>query len=139
MVYNRLGAYRRPGQRPGPAERRRIAIEPRELANVLMELVAAKKASHITLLDLRGVSIIADYFLICSGESERQLKAIAEEVQEKLDAQGITPRRVEGTPESGWILLDYSAVIVHIFDVTRRSYYQLEEVWQQARTLAVMP
>jgi ribosome-associated protein len=104
-----------------------------------MELVAAKKASHITLLDLRGVSIIADYFLICSGESERQLKAIADEVEGKLGSQGVSPRRVEGTAESGWILLDFGAVILHVFDVTRRNYYQLEEVWKQARTLAVMP
>ncbi len=104
-----------------------------------MDLVAAKKASHITLLDLRGVSIIADYFLLCSGESERQLQAIAEEVHQKLHAQGVSARRVEGTPESGWILMDFGAVILHILSQTQRDFYQLEEVWKHARTLAVMP
>jgi ribosome-associated protein len=104
-----------------------------------MDLVAEKKATHVTLLDLRGVSIIADYFLICCGESERQLKAIADEVQEQLGAQKISPRRVEGTPNSGWILMDFSSVILHIFDQSQRDYYQLEEVWKHARTLAVMP
>lgn len=104
-----------------------------------MELVAEKKASHITLLDLRDVSIVADYFVICSGESERQLQAMAEDVREKLHPRGVFPRRVEGTPASGWILLDFGSVILHIFDHRQRSYYQLEEVWKQARTLAVMP
>ena len=114
-------------------------IEPRELANTLMDLVAGKKASYVTLLDLRGVSIIADYFLICSAESARQMQAIADEVREKLNAQGVAPRRVEGTAESGWILMDWGSVILHIFDQSRRGFYRLEEVWQQARTLAVMP
>jgi ribosome-associated protein len=104
-----------------------------------MDLVAGKKASHITLLDLRGVSTIADYFLLCSGESQRQLQAMAEEVRQKLHAQGVSPRRVEGTPESGWILMDFGAVILHILDESQRDYYRLEEVWEHARTLAVMP
>lgn len=104
-----------------------------------MELAAGKKAGHITLLDLRGVSIIADFFVICSGESERQLQAIVDEVREKLDRQGVSPRRVEGMPESGWILMDFGSVILHVFDQRQRSYYQLEEVWKHARTLAVMP
>jgi ribosome-associated protein len=93
----------------------------------------------VTLLDLRGVSIIADYFLICGGESDRQLKAIADHVQETLHAQAVAPRRVEGTPDSGWILMDFGSVILHIFDQSQRDYYQLEEVWKHARTLAVMP
>ncbi len=104
-----------------------------------MDLVAEKKASHIVLLDLRTVSIIADYFLVCSGESERQLRAISDDVLEKMDAQDISPRRVEGTPESGWILMDFSSVVLHIFDLERRDYFQLERLWEKARTLAVMP
>ena len=104
-----------------------------------MDLVAEKKARHVTLLDLRGVSIIADYFLLCSGESERQLRAIADEVQEKLKAEGVVPRRVEGTADSGWILMDLGSVILHIFDQSQRDFYRLEDVWQHARTLAVMP
>ncbi len=104
-----------------------------------MELAAGKKASRIVLLDLRKISIIADYFLICSGESERQLQAIADEVWEKMEARGILPRRVEGTAESGWILIDFGAVVFHVFDPPRRDFYRLEEVWSQARPLAIIP
>ncbi len=104
-----------------------------------MEMVAARKASRIILLDLRGVSIIADYFIICSGESQRQLQAIVEEVKEKTDALGVHPWRVEGTPESGWILMDFGSVVLHVFDAEQRDFFQLERLWSQARTLTVMP
>jgi ribosome-associated protein len=138
-LYNRTRKQRRQQGCCTPERKQEAIIEPRELANTLMDLVGGKKATHVTLLDLRGVSIIADYFLICGGESARQLKAIAGEVQEKLGAQQVSPRRVEGTPDSGWILMDFGSVILHIFDQTQRDYYQLEEVWKHARTLAVMP
>jgi ribosome-associated protein len=114
-------------------------IEPRELADMLMDLVAEKKASRIVLLDLQEVSLIADFFLICSGESSRQLKAITDEVLEKVSVHGLAPRRIEGTAESGWILLDFSTVVLHIFDLEQREFYQLERLWNHARTLAVMP
>lgn len=104
-----------------------------------MGLVANKKASHIVLLDLQGVSTIADYFLICTGESGRQLEAIAREVLEKAEAEGVPPRRTEGTAESGWILIDFSSVVLHLFDPVRRDFYHLERLWSHARTLAVMP
>jgi len=104
-----------------------------------MELVAGKKAGRIVLLDLGGISLIADYFLICSGESERQLQAISDEVQEKTKAQGVPPRRVEGSADSGWVLMDFGAVILHVFDLVQRDRYQLERLWSMARTVAVMP
>jgi ribosome-associated protein len=118
---------------------RRPTIEARELADKLMELAAAKMASRIVLLDLQGVSLIADYFLICSGESERQLDAISTAVQEGMEAEGVRAGRVEGTPASGWILIDYGAVLLHVFDLERRDFYQLERLWSRARTVAVMP
>jgi ribosome-associated protein len=104
-----------------------------------MELLAAKKASRIVLLDLQGVSLISDYFLICSGESERQLDAIAADVQESMKAEGVRIGRVEGTPGTGWILIDLGSVLLHIFDLVQRDFYQLERLWSRARTVAVMP
>ncbi len=104
-----------------------------------MEWVAGKKASRIVLLDLRGISLIADYFLICSGDSERQLQAIADEVLDKTEQEQAPPRRIEGTAESGWILMDFGSVVLHIFSLAQRDHYQLERLWSAARTVAVMP
>jgi ribosome-associated protein len=118
---------------------RRPEIEPRQLADALMEMIAEKKASRIVLLDMQGISLIADYFVICSGESSRQLDAIADAALQKDRVLAKSPLRVEGTSESGWILVDFGSVILHIFDLERREFYQLEELWSHARVLTVIP
>lgn len=101
-----------------------------------MDTIASKLGSDILLLDIRGVSIIADYFVICSGESERQLHAIFEELRYGLeDREGISVLSTEGTESSGWILMDYGAVIVHIFSPERRRYYNLERLWRDGKTV----
>ena len=74
----------------------------------------------------------ADYFVICNGESERQLKAIHEEVERALKKAGVSPHHCEGAPDSGWLLLDFGDVIIHIFAPFERSYYQLDELWSKA-------
>jgi ribosome-associated protein len=84
------------------------------------------------LLDLRSVSLLADYFIICSGESERQVKAIVNETTKKIKEEGIKPLHIEGDSSSGWVLLDYGGVIVHVFSPTVRGYYQLENLWSDA-------
>ncbi len=84
------------------------------------------------MLDTRGVCSFADYFLICSGESERQIKAIYDEVEHVLKKEGVLPYHSEGTLGSGWLLLDFSDVIVHIFAPVERGYYQLDEFWHEA-------
>ncbi|MBN1483296.1 MAG: ribosome silencing factor [Chloroflexia bacterium] len=104
-----------------------------------MELVAEKKASRIVLLDLSGVSLIADYFVICTVESARQLQAIVEIVSEHKQELGRSLVRTEGTPDSGWILMDFSSVILHAFNQEQRAYYQLEDLWSHARVLTVIP
>ncbi|MDH4136288.1 MAG: ribosome silencing factor, partial [Anaerolineae bacterium] len=82
----------------------------------MVEFIADKKGSDIVLLDIRRVSLLADYFVICSGASERQVRAIADEILEKVKREaGIVPLNVEGAPSSGWMLVDYGSVIVHIF------------------------
>jgi len=84
------------------------------------------------LLDARGVCSFADYFVICSGESERQIKAVYDEVAHALKKEGILPHHREGTLDSGWLLLDFGDIIVHIFAPSEREYYQLGELWSEA-------
>ena len=84
------------------------------------------------MLDMRDVCSFSDYFVISSGDTDRQIKAISEEIEKVLKEDGLTPRHREGTADSGWILLDFGSVIVHIFSPDRREFYQLEELWNQA-------
>ncbi len=84
------------------------------------------------LLDVRGVCSFADYFVICGGESKRQIKTIYDEVGHVLKREGILPLHHEGTIDSGWLLLDFGDVVVHIFAALEREYYQLDELWDQA-------
>ena len=86
----------------------------------------------ILLLDTRGVCSFADYFVICSGDSGRQVEAIYDEVEHTLKKEGILPHHREGTVDSGWLLLDFGDTIVHIFALFEREYYQLDKLWSQA-------
>lgn len=84
------------------------------------------------------MTVIADLFVICTADNERLLRAISRLIQEATDKIGIDPRRIEGSAEAGWILLDYSDVIVHIFGANERQFYRLEDVWSAAQTLLVI-
>jgi len=84
------------------------------------------------LLDARTVCSFADYFVICSGETERQLRAIYNEIEHTLKREGVLPHHHEDTINSGWLLLDYRDVIVHIFATPEREYYQLDKLWSKA-------
>ena len=87
------------------------------------------------LLDAREVCSFADYFVICSGDSERQLHAILDEVNQTLKREGVLPLHHEGTVDSGWLLLDFGDVIVNIFSPFEREYYQFDELWSRARPI----
>lgn len=101
-----------------------------------MAIAEDKQASDILLLDLRQVSLIADYFVVCSAASDRQITAIQDEIVARLDREAdLTPQHVEGDPSSGWVLLDYGGVIAHIFSPAQRDYYRLEELWSAAQPL----
>ena len=100
-----------------------------------MEIASDKQATDIVLLDTRGVCGFADYFVICTGESERQIKTIYDEVEHVLKKEGVSPLHREGTLDSGWLLLDFGDVIVHIFAPLEREYYQLDELWHEATTV----
>ncbi len=109
------------------------ALETTELVHAIVDAVVDKKAEDVVLLDIRGLSPIADYFLICSGATDRQIAAIVEAIETALKAEGRSPLHVEGTPDSGWVLLDCSDVIIHVFGPRERAYYQLERLWEDAR------
>ncbi|MCX6380052.1 MAG: ribosome silencing factor [Armatimonadetes bacterium] len=104
-----------------------------------MRLVAniadTMKATDITVLDLRPLTTIADFFLICTGNSSIQIRGIAGKIEEKLRENGMRKLRMEGFREATWILLDYGDVIVHIMAEEQRAYYQLEEFWKDAEQL----
>ncbi len=89
-----------------------------------------KKASDVLTLDIRGVSSAADFFMICSGDSTRQVKAIADEVVAKLKEVGVRPTGIEGYDVAKWILLDYCDIVVHIFHLDARKYYEIERLWE---------
>ena len=101
----------------------------------MVEAASDKQASNIVLLDTSAVSGFADYFVICSGDTTRQIEAIRNEVEHVLKREGILPHHSEGTLDSGWLLLDYGNIIVHIFATPERAFYQLDELWSQASTL----
>jgi ribosome-associated protein len=108
---------------------------PLELARRIVELAEDKKAADIILLELGPLTTMADYFVICSGGSERQLEAIADGIIGGLRDERLRPIGREGTAASHWVLLDYGAVIVHIFTPPERDYYGLEKHWAEAKTI----
>jgi ribosome-associated protein len=110
-------------------------LEPIDLAHVIVNAITERLGSDIVMLDMQDVSLLADYFIICNADSTPQFKAILDEVEKQAKASGGRRLRVEGEPSSGWVLLDYGAVVVHVFDPELRAYYNLEELWKQARLI----
>src|SRR5262249_35016612 len=110
-----------------------IEITAKNLARICAELASNKKAEDIVVLDLRGISSFTDFFVICSGTSEPQLKAIANEIETRLrEDHSLRPIGVDGFPASQWIVLDYLQVVVHIFHRDKRAFYSLEDLWGDA-------
>jgi ribosome-associated protein len=113
-------------------------MTPDELARAIVDYAADRKALDIVQLDLRAMIGYTDYFVICTGRTERQTKAIHDAIYEGLkSAHGRLPERVEGLPGARWILMDYLDVIVHVFVPDTREYYRLEQLWGEAPALAV--
>ena len=108
-------------------------LAPEQLAERIAEIASDKKAVEIRILDLRGVVGYTDYFVVCSGGTERQTKAIHDAIHEELKkAHGLLPRRVEGAREARWVLMDYLDCVVHIFTPEARAFYRLEQLWGEA-------
>ncbi|MCL2679113.1 MAG: ribosome silencing factor [Dehalococcoidia bacterium] len=104
-----------------------------DTARDIAEIASDKLAGDITLLDISGVCDFADYFVIVSGDSPRQLTAIADEIVQHLKKSDVQPLRREGSAGSGWMLIDYGDIIVHVFSPREREYYNLEQMWSAAK------
>lgn len=103
-----------------------------ELAKKVAGLLDAKKAKDVEAIEIKGLTTIGDYFVVASGSSTSQTKALADEVEEKLSELGYEPKRVEGYQSAAWILLDYSDIIVHVFLQEAREFYSLDRLWADA-------
>jgi ribosome-associated protein len=113
-----------------------MPLEPLDLARALVDTLEDKKAEDIVLLDLRGQSIVTDFFVVCTGGSERQLKALADSVHETARKTFRLKRpRIEGRAEGGWLLIDFGVVIVHAFSAAQRRRYKLEDLWSEGKVL----
>ena len=113
-------------------------MDPETMVSEIARYAADKKALDVVELDLRGVLGYTDYFLVCSGNTGRQAKAIHDGIHEGLKHDhDVLPRRVEGSGEGGWILMDYLDVIVHVFTPEKRDFYRLEQLWGEVPAKAV--
>jgi ribosome-associated protein len=108
-------------------------MSPEQIADAIAEYASDRKALDIVVLDVRGIIGYTDYFVICTGRTDRQTKAIHNAIHMGMKSQhGRLPRRVEGLPQARWILMDYLDVVVHVFTPEAREYYRLEQLWGEA-------
>jgi ribosome-associated protein len=107
-----------------------------EAAQLIAEAADEKKAYDILILDLRGLTYLTDFFVICSGSNTTQVGAIADEIMQVLAMHGVHTSHIEGQAGSTWLLMDYGDVVVHIFDEQTRIYYSLEKLWNDAPRVA---
>lgn len=107
-----------------------------EMVKLAYQAMEDKKASDIKVIDIREVSVIADYFIICSGSNLTQLGAITDNVEETLGKAGFFTKRIEGGRNCTWILMDYGDVVVHIFSKEDRLFYDLERIWRDGKPVA---
>lgn len=114
------------------------AINGEELTREIARLAESKKGVDIISIDLQKISLIADYFVLITGNNERQVDAIVRAIKEGLGGKSIDPNRVEGEKGSRWVLMDYGDVIVHVFHREAREYYQLEKLWADAPQLELL-
>ena len=126
------------GEHPLPAGRAQ-PLDSEALALRIAQIASDRKAIDIRVFDLRGVVAYTDFFVLCSGSTERQTKAIHDAVHQELkDEEGLLPRRAEGAREARWILLDYLDCILHIFTPEAREFYRLENLWGEAPSRSVV-
>lgn len=112
-------------------------MNPEEIAEAIIAYATDRKALDVVQLDLREIVSYTDYFVICTGRSDRQVKAIHDAIHQGMkDEHGLLPGRVEGGAQAQWILMDYLDVVVHVFTPETREYYRLEQLWGEAPVLA---
>ena len=121
-----------------PCDRKGVSINSDALARVIAHIASDAKATDVVVLGIHDLTTIADYFVICTADNERQMRAIHRDIDEELGRQGVQPRSVEGTAESGWILMDYGDVIAHVFSKEERAFYSLDKLWSAAQPVLVI-
>jgi ribosome-associated protein len=115
----------------------RAPLSAEAAARMAARVALDKKAEDIVVLDLQGLSGVADYFLLCTGRSTTQVATVADEIRRALKAEGARLRHAEGSAGGGWLLLDYGDVVVHVFMEETRSFYALERLWGDAPVLSL--
>ena len=115
-----------------------VLLDPGQLARAAADIAYDKKASDVLLLDIAELTTIADYFVICNGNNTRQIQAISDAIEDELKKQGARMLHREGIAETGWLILDFGDVIVHIFGPKEREYYRLERLWSEAKTVVYL-
>jgi ribosome-associated protein len=113
-------------------------LESSDIAQMVVDAASDKKASDVVLLDIRELSVIADYFVICTGSNPRQIAAIASGIEDTLSEAKVPTRGREGNADTGWVLIDSGDVIVHIFGPMEREFYRLERLWSGAPTVVYL-
>ena len=112
-------------------------MEPKELALKVAKLLDDKKAQDVTVIDIGLKASFADYFIIASGGSERQMSALVDNVEDMLEPLGVFPKSIEGKRTSGWTLMDYGDVVINVMPVDMRQKYNLERIWGDCETLEI--
>ena len=110
-------------------------MEPLDLAHSIVDSLEDKKGEDILLLDLKDIAPVSDYFVIASGSSERTLKGLIDGIVEDMRVKHKIKPRLEGKPREGWLLADYGSVVVHVFSHAQRDYYQLDDLWEEAKVV----
>lgn len=105
----------------------------REIALAAIEALEDKKGEDIRIIDISAVSILADYFIIASGNNRNQVQALCDNVEEKLGKMGVIQKQIEGYDNGNWILVDYRDIVIHIFDKENRLFYDLERIWRDGK------
>lgn len=108
-----------------------------KMTKIAIAALEDKKAEDISVIDISGVSVLADYFIIANGNNKSQVQALIDSVEEKLGRAGHNPKNVEGYQTGNWILMDYGDVIVHVFDRQNRLFYDLERIWRDGKKVDI--
>ena len=113
-------------------------LTPDELLRIAVDAAEAKKAHNVVALDLKGISPVTDYYVICHGNSETQVKAIATEIRDRGEENGGLVRAMEGFEAARWVLIDIGDVVVHVFHRDEREYYNIERLWSDAKAVELV-
>lgn len=114
-----------------------MSITSKEMAKIAYHALSDKKAENIQVIDISGISVLADYFVIADGTNQNQIEAMRDAVEEELYKAGVQVKQVEGNRSSSWLLMDYGEIIVHVFSKEDRLFYDLERIWGDGKFIDI--